>query len=372
MVNKDKIRLCFVSGVISRSGGTERVGSIIANQLSCRGYDVFLLSFWNQGPPYYTLDKEVHVNYLLNHKIEGKLYRTGIYSIIRLHNFIKNNNIDILIDIDTVLSRHSAYAIQGTKCKLISWEHFNYWTMLKLKEKRRFRAKKLVKKKASKLVVLTEQDKKAHIDYLGFEPNRVMVMPNPCMEITDKEYCFSTHVFLAVGRLTNPKGFDLLLDAWHIVENQVEDWKLIIVGSGEDEDMLKELMNRYKLKNVIFAGHTNDVNEFYTKAACYVLSSRYEGFPMVLLEAEANGLPVISFDCKTGPRDLILNQKTGYLVEDKNIQALADAMIAFTKDEKYAKKMSYETKKFVSQFKLSEIIDKWEILIDEVLNEEAT
>ena len=109
----------------------------------------------DRGKPYFHLEDEVHVHYLLNHKIEGKFYRTGIYPIIKLHRFIQNNDIDIIVDIDTVLSRHSAYAIRGTKCKLISWEHFNYWTMLRLKEARRFRAKKLIKKYATELVVLT-------------------------------------------------------------------------------------------------------------------------------------------------------------------------------------------------------------------------
>lgn len=367
MKDKSKVKICFVSGAIARSGGTERVGSIIANSLCNRGYDVYLLSCWNHGKPYFYLKPDVHLHYLLEPKKEGKLYRTYIYPMLKMHKFIKDNVIDIIVDIDTELSIYSSYAIKRTECKLISWEHFNYWTMLRLKEKKRFRAKKLIKKYASKLVVLTEQDRQAHINNMGFSPNSILAFANPCMNITESPYNFDSHVFLAVGRLTHPKGYDWLLEAWSIVEECISDWKLVIVGSGEDDKMLKAKMNFLKLKYVNFVGHTDDVGAYYSKGSCFVLSSRYEGFPMVLLEAEASGLPVVSFDCKTGPRDLVVDGKTGYLVEDTNIQALAQAMIRFTKDKDTAERMSIEAKKFVSQFNLEAITDKWEKLIEEIV-----
>ncbi|HFN2525841.1 TPA: glycosyltransferase, partial [Enterococcus faecium] len=157
-------KICFISGVISRSGGTERVGSIIANSLSDLGYDVTILSFWNSGEPYFGLDKTIKVDYMLNPKTEGKLYRTYLYPVWKLHKYICKNEFDIVIDIDTLLSLYTTRAIKGTKCKLISWEHFNYWTMEMLKEKKRFKAKKLIKKYAKRLVVLTEEDRQKHID----------------------------------------------------------------------------------------------------------------------------------------------------------------------------------------------------------------
>lgn len=369
MKNKENINICFVSGAIARSGGTERVGSIIANSLNKSGYNIFLLSCWNHGKPCFHLEPSVHVKYLLDPKKEGKLYRTYIYPIIKMHRFIKQNNIDIIVDIDTELSIYSSYAIKGTKCRLISWEHFNYWTMLSLKESRRFRAKKLIKKYAKKLVVLTEQDREAHIEYLGFDKNLVTAIPNPCTEVSMAPYDFDKKLFLAVGRLTPEKGYDWLLEAWSLIEKDIPDWKLKIVGSGEDEAALKKQKHDLKLKNVDFIPHTSDVGSHYSFASAYVLSSRYEGFPMVLLEAEAYGLPIIAFDCKTGPRDLVADGENGYLVEDANIKELANTMLSFTKDRKTAVRMSEKSRSFVTRFNLDSVTHQWEALIEEVLHD---
>lgn len=369
MKNRKNIKICFVNGAVARSGGTERVGTIIANSLSRAGYDIYYLSCWNHGKPYFQLDRSIHLEYLLDPKTEGKLYRTYIYPIEKMHRYIKRNQIDVLVDIDTELSIYSAYAIKGTKCKLISWEHFNYWTMLRLKESRRFRAKKLVNKYASKLVVLTEQDRIAHIENLGFTEQQVIAIPNPCTNVAETSYDFDKKVFLTVGRLTFPKGYDRLLEAWNIIEEDIPDWKLIILGSGEDEDALKKQRDDLELKHVEFVPHTSDVGSFYSSASAYVLSSRYEGFPMVLLEAETYGLPVIAFDCKTGPKDLVLDRENGYLVEDGNIEELAQIMLSFTKDKEAAIRMSDKSKHFVKQFNLDTITRKWEKIIEEVLNE---
>ena len=135
-------KICFFSGLISRSGGTERVGIMIANELANKGYEVSILSLWNDCKPFFKVDKKIKIDYLLDYK-EGKLYRTYIYPILKLRKYIKEKEIDVLIDIDTLLSLYSGYAIKGTKCKLISWEHFNYYYMLK--DKKRIRAKKIVK-----------------------------------------------------------------------------------------------------------------------------------------------------------------------------------------------------------------------------------
>lgn len=358
-------KICFVSGVISRSGGTERVGSIIANELSRRGYDVFLLSFWNQGKPYYALDEKVKVHYLLEPK-EGKLYRTGIYPILKLHRFILKNDIDVLIDIDTVLSRHSAYAIHGTKCKLISWEHFNYWVMLKLNEKRRFRAKKLIKRYADSMVVLTDEDRVKHQQEYQLPDGFVTTIHNPCLSDAVVQYDFEKHTFLSVGRLTSQKGYDLLLRAWKLVQDELPEWKLIIVGEGEQRNELQTLNDELSLERAELVGHSDDVGEYYKNASCYVMSSRYEGFPMVILEAQSYGLPVISFDCKTGPKDLIVQEKNGYLVEEENIQKLAEYMIKFANEPNEAIKMSQFAAENVQQYTIEPIMEQWVNLINRV------
>lgn len=369
MNDQKKTKICFICGVIARSGGTERVGSIIASALANAGYDVVLLSCWNHGGPYFPLDEKIDVQYLLNPKIEGKLYRTYIYPIAKLHRFIVKNNIDVIIDIDTELARFTSYAIQGTSCKQISWEHFNYWAMLKIKEKKRFTAKKLIKQYASKLVVLTEEDREKHIEAYALLPDFVVTMPNPCLSDVTCNYSFANKTFLAVGRLTPPKKISALLDAWAEIQDRCLDWQLIIVGKGELEADLKSQASRLMLQRVTFAGHTDHVEDYYRTASCFVLSSEYEGFPMVILEAQSYGLPVISFDCKTGPKDLVLDGQNGYLVEDGNVKQLAEKMLLFTHSEETACRMSQYAAQEVQKYNLDSITEKWCALIDDVLKD---
>ena len=367
MIRSMSAKICFISGAIAHSGGTERVGCIIANELSAKGYDVTILSFWNWGPPFFSVSEKVRVKYLLDPQREGKLYRTYIYPILKLHHFIISNDIDIVIDIDTQLARFSSYAIQGTKCKQISWEHFNYWAMVEKNDKRWFKAKRLIKKYASKLVVLTEQDRLKHIEMYNFRPEFVVTMPNPCLSDVDVDYHFDNKTFLAVGRLTKQKRFDLLLDAWKMVQPECPAWKLVIVGTGDLEIELKNQAEKNNLENLIFAGHTNQVEKYYQSASCLVLSSEFEGFPMVVLEAFSYGLPVISFDCKTGPSDMISDGENGFLVENGNVEKLAERMIVFTKHCNNANQMSLNASKMIQKYKLDSIISRWCELISELI-----
>ena len=353
-----KRKICFFSGLISRSGGTERVGILIANELVRRGFDVSILSFWNSCTPFFKVDKRIKIDYLLEYE-EGKLYRTYIYPIIKLRKYIKKEKIDVLIDIDTLLSRFSCYSTLGTKCKLISWEHFNYCYMNT--DKKRIRAKKMVKKYADKLVVLTKEDKKMHIDGMNFKPENICQIYNPSPFKTMCKYDYDNRNFLAVGRLTNQKGFDLLINAWKIFEKNDKCWTLTIVGDGEDRDKLEKLAKG--LKRIKFVGKTDDIENYYKNSACYILSSRYEGFPMVILEAQSFGLPIISFDCKTGPKEMVFNEKNGYLVENQNVKSLANAMIKFSQSKETAEKMSLQTKKFILNFSIEKIGKQWEDLI---------
>ncbi|CAD0163183.1 glycosyltransferase family 4 protein [Streptococcus thermophilus] len=361
------MRVCFISGVISRSGGTERVGTIIANHLANRGYDIRILSFWDRGKPYFQVFDNIKVDFLLDPKTEGKLYRTNIYPIVKLHNYLKRNQIDIVIDIDTALSYYTARAITNTKCKLVSWEHFNYWTMKLLNESKRYKAKELIKKKASALVVLTDDDRDEHIKQYDLPNSFVKTIHNPCMFENTSNYCFSNKTFLALGRLTQQKGFSMLLESWALVEKQLPDWNLIIAGSGELEESLLTQKNNLGLTQVSFPGHIKDVGRLYRNASAYVLSSVYEGFPMVILEAQSYALPVIAYDCKTGPKDLVLDNVNGFLVANGDTEKLAQAMIEFAHDEERANNMSIEALKSLDRFNIEIIIDQWEALFKEIL-----
>ncbi len=363
------INICFFSGVIANSGGTERVCSIIANELSNRGYNVRILSFWGRGNSYYKLNDDIKVDFLLNPSKEGKLFRTYIYPIIKLHNYIKKNKIDIFIDVDTVLANYTYYAIKNTNCKWASWEHFNYSRMIESPErKERIKAKQRIKSRADLLIVLTDEDKKMHIEGMNFNKDQIKRIYNPSpFSISNNEYNFNSKIFFSAGRLFHQKGYDMLIDAWKIFEENNLDWKLIIAGNGEEENKLKEKVKSLNLKNINFVGQIKNIEDYYKKASCYVLSSRYEGFPMVILEAESFGLPIIAFDCITGPKEMI--KDNGYLVKNQDIEDLARKMLEFAKDENKAKLFSINSKKNLEKLSIDKIVDEWELEIKRLLKD---
>ncbi len=133
---------------------------------------------------------------------------------------------------------------------------------------------------------------------------------------------------LTVGRLTHVKGFDLLITAWSKIARQVPGWKVVIVGSGEDELMLKQMAKDLHVEDsIVFAGQQKNMDTFYRQASFFCMSSRFEGLPMVLLEAQSYGLPIVAFDCDTGPAEFVLNNQNGYLCENGNIESFAEGML---------------------------------------------
>ena len=181
-------------------------------------------------------------------------------------------------------------------------------------------------KPLERLVVLTDADKAAW-EKAGC--TNVTVIPNPCAINSRKSKVESrkTKTVLAVGRLHEQKGFDLLLQAWKPIEKTYSDWSLRIVGEGPKRAELEAQIESQGLKRVVLAGATNNVLDEYEAASIFVLSSRYEGLPLALIEAMWCGLPCIAFDCPQGPAELLAEDR-GWLVPNGDIAELT-AQIAY-------------------------------------------
>ena len=167
---------------------------------------------------------------------------------------------------------------------------------------------------------------------------------------------------LAVGRLTRIKGYDMLLKSWKPVEKKHPDWKLQIVAGGEEEDNLKAEAITLGLKNVEFVGMVEDVTPYYKNAAFLVLSSRNEGFVMVLLEAMAYYLPAVAFACKAGVSEVIEDGTNGYLAPPNDIRALARKMDLMICDSEKRRVMGQNAGKMIKRFGKETILDEWEEL----------
>ena len=181
-------------------------------------------------------------------------------------------------------------------------------------------------KPLERLVVLTDADK---TDWQRSGCTNVMCIPNPCSLDGQKVSIKSakSKTILAVGRLHEQKGFDLLLQAWKPIEKTYSDWSLRIVGEGPKRAELEAQIESQGLKRVVLAGATNNVLDEYEAASIFVLSSRYEGLPLALIEAMWSGLPCIAFDCPQGPAELLAEDR-GWLVPNGDIAELT-AQIAY-------------------------------------------
>lgn len=215
-------------------------------------------------------------------------------------------------------------------------------------------------KKLDRFVVLTEYDRQA-----WQEIPRVEVIPNPLPFYPEIINSIRRKRIIAVGRYFDEKGYDMLLRAWAIIEKKCKDWELDIYGDGNKsyyESLAAHLgldKKRYRLNNCI-----SDVRKEYIESALFVCTSRFEGFGMGIIEAMACGLPVVAFDCLWGPRSIISDGEDGILVENGNIEKLAEAIVSLASHPDRIREMGQKARVNVQRFNIDVIARKWKCLFD--------
>lgn len=192
----------------------------------------------------------------------------------------------------------------------------------------------------------------------------VSVIPNPVQFLQasnlKKMSIKGQKIILAVGRLVHEKGFDILINAYYRLYKDYPQWKLLIVGEGEERANLEKQITKLKLnKNITLAGQVTNVDKYYASSEIFVLSSRVEGFSNVLLEAMGNGLPVISFDCKVGPSDIIKDGKNGLLVPEGNMKQLSETMKMLIDSIVLRRKLSKEAREVAIKYSAENIRKQW-------------
>ncbi len=356
-------KICFFVGNLNQAGGTERVSLVIASELQARGYQIHMLSLQCGDNPFFELADGIQVSQLFTTAGRGSLRMP--LAILKLRRYLQQHQIDILIDVESMLALYALPAVLGLNIRHICWEHFNYSVDLG-KASRRL-ARKLAARFADDVVTLTERDKQLWVANTKCTANIVSI-PNPVTIILPTEInLHKAKLFLAVGRLTYQKGFDLLLQAWAQVAPLHPDWRLRIVGDGEDKAMLEQLRRELNIEaSTELLPKTNNIAAHYQQAAFFVMSSRFEGLPLVLIEAQAYGLPIVSFNCDTGPAEIIKHGETGWLCEAGDVAGLSDkisnAVSCFNEEVTY-KSFSQHSKENRNEFSVDVIIDKWSDLL---------
>lgn len=220
-------------------------------------------------------------------------------------------------------------------------------------------------KKFDKLVVLTKRDEKEWKKIM----TNVEQIYNPFSSQNLYQTDYSARGVIAVGRLDEQKGFTHLIDVWNDVHQLHPEWILNIWGEGPLRDSLMDKIYAKGMQNTIFLrGSTDKISEEYSKNSIFVMTSQYEGFPMVLLEASAAGLPLISFDCNTGPSEIICNNKNGYLIPLNDLTAMSKSIVKLIEDSNLRSKFGKNAQSIVSKFEISSIMDRWLKIFNSSIN----
>ncbi|WP_294746781.1 glycosyltransferase family 4 protein [uncultured Prevotella sp.] len=208
--------------------------------------------------------------------------------------------------------------------------------------------------KLDRFIVLT------HEDYNKWpEIKNKMVIPNFIDEYHGETATLENKIAIAAGSYTWVKGYDLLIEAWSIVAKSHPDWTLNIFGPGEKRTYEESILKKGLEKQIICNPPTHQINEKYRESSLFVFSSRHEGFGLVIAEAMSVGLPVVSFACPCGPSDIITHEKDGLLIENGNIQKLAEGICYMIENQSIRQKMGKQAYQKAQKFYPNEIMSQW-------------
>lgn len=219
------------------------------------------------------------------------------------------------------------------------------------------------------LVVLTVDDEREYGDMLARSGTKVVRVPNALPELTGERSELRRPAIVAAGRLTPQKGFDLLIPAFAQVAQAHPDWQLRIYGSGRQRGRLRALVLEHELyNNVMLMGATEHLGEELREASIFALSSRFEGFGMVIIEAMSKGIPAVSFDCPRGPSEIISDGVDGLLVENGDVDAFARTLTSLVEDEQGRRRMGAAALEKAARYELDVIGGEWDRILAELVD----
>lgn len=362
-------KICFFSGDITRSGGTERVASMIANELVEReGFQIVFLSIVEQQEEMFFPLSDRISRYVLDERKTWIAPGPGYLPLIpRLRKFLKEQEISCIVDIDTILDILTVPAKRGLPVTLIAWEHFNYGYQWPSERYRKFRKKicGYTARHADEIVTLTERDMENYKKCLG-RKDRIQTIYNPVKrkQPDTKNVPNREKMLITVGRLTQIKGIDYLCKIAPDILKKYPDWSWYVLGAGEDRPLLEDTIRKEQLQDqLILTGNVPDVEGYLQRASIYVMTSRSEGLPMCLLEAMEQGVGCISFDIPTGPAEIIMEGKNGYLITPFDLEQMKEKISILIENEELRKHFSEQTSETVQRFDMNVILQKWTKLL---------
>lgn len=358
--------------IISRigGGGAERVLSLLVNNLAKRKtYDLTIITLFAEEDKYKLEPSIKRVTLSKNKIIPGHTTRSVIG--LTKYYYTKDNRPDLIISFITLTNFIAIIVAKLYSIKIIAQEHNSHLRYMKNRKLLTDITRKYIYKKADLITVLTSFD----VDYYEKYGAKVKVMPNPCSFLPIEN---NTHqrekTILAVGNLNryHHKGFDNLIELIAPVLKTNPDWILKIAGSGNKGlDHLTNLVKIADLKDqVVFTGFVSNVSKLMQESSIFVLSSRFEGLPMVLLEAMSQGMACIAYDCKTGPSDIISDNINGLLIDDQNKKEMRLKLSGLINNKALRARFSENGLKSLKRYDIGTITNDYEGIFKKFLKKE--
>ncbi len=352
--------IAILIGDISCSAGTERAVTNLSNILqNSVNYQVIIISQYSKNGQkcYYSLNSSVKIEHL-------EMTNNGLLSRLKSSKIFLSKITDICIryKIDVIIGTTHGYNIQLPKLKItvkkIGCEHLNYnaspWYSRILR--------KIAYPKLDAVVCLTKKDSEK---YNFVDKNKVFVIPNSLSFSVKTPAILENKRIIAIGRLTKQKGWDYLVTAAKKIKEKIPDWHINIYGSGEEkESLFKQMKNNHTDDFITIHEPTPNIKDEMLSSSIMIETSRWEGLPMVLVEGEACGLPIVGFDCPEGPGDIINDGECGYLVSAGDIEKFAGCVVKIAKDSELRKQMGKRSFELSERFSPEMIGEKWFELIE--------
>lgn len=352
-------QVAFIVENISNRAGIERAVINTANGLAkTENYTVNIISLFTSSDcsAAYMVNDSVNIIHLCMEKRGKYIWYRDFLKILTV--ILKKYSIECLIG--TTHGINSTISIFNKDYKVIGCEHFNYDSCSRVMKF----TKCVTYRKLDAVVLLTKPDEER---YFYVKKRKRYVIPNILSFRTSDSGSFEFKRIIAIGRLSKQKGFDFLIEIATKLKYQLPEWKIDIFGEGVEKDYLINKINENDLGDFVFINpNVENVMEELLKSSIYVMTSRFEGLPMVLIEAQECGLPVVSFDCKEGPNQIIENKKNGYLVNLGDIDCFADKVMDVATNQERWNLFSKEAKKYADNYSEERIIKLWMDLFDKI------
>lgn len=356
-------KLLYLIKNMSLPGGTERATAMIANELVGKGYEVTILSICGHGKSFFELDHRIKTHVLFKGGREDMNHYRYFFAILwRYFWFLKKLRPQVVIDISRPMSLFSMPFRSCFRYKVITWEHFNYQVIFSIWSKW---AQKIVMRYTDMLVCLTKEDREIYTKVMS--PSRVIYINN-AITIYSDESPMTEKILLNVGRASFQKGHDLLLQAWKLLEDK-RGWKLQIVAGGKStwRSKLEKMIEDMKMSDSVeLLPPQKDMVSCYKKASIFVLSSRFEGLPFVVIESLFMGLPLITFDTTSTISSLLKKHNSGIVCPPANITKLSRAIQDMIHDDSLRMEKAKNARQSVQDFLPGRISEQWDRLLKKV------